>query len=106
MSTVLYESTSKQAVGDTIQLSDSLSNYSQVTFVTSLYEDNPDIGGVIHHIYVQIDSPNTAFTIDSDIDDITAEYGFSISGNTLTVTSKTSENWNTSMIGISQIIGY
>jgi hypothetical protein len=105
---ILYESEAKQAKNDTIQLSDSLSNYNQVTFIVTLYEDNEDVGGIKHNIYQQIKSPSTStFGITAYINSIHSTWMFQKSGaNNLIINDKSSENWDNSKIGISKIIGY
>lgn len=106
--TILYESEAKQAKNDTIHLSDSLSNYSQVTFIVTLYEDNEDVGGLKHNIYMQIKSPSTnLFGFTAYINSIHSTWMFQKSGtNDLIINDKSSENWDNSKIGISKIIGY
>lgn len=106
--TILYESEAKQAKNDTIQLSDSLSNYTQVTFVVTLYEDNEDVGGIKHNIYQQIKSPSTTtFGFTAYINSIHSTWMFQKSGTSdLIINDKSSDNWDNSKIGISKIIGY
>ena len=104
---ILYESESRQAKNDTIQLSDSLSNYSQVTFIVTLYEDNESVAELKHDIYTQIETPTlSTFGVTANIDVIESSWLFSISETSLTITDKSSEEWDNSMIGISKIIGY
>lgn len=105
---ILYESESRQAKNDTIQLSDSLSNYTQVTFIVTLYEDNEDVGGIKHNVYVQIKSPSTiTFGFMAYINTIHSTWMFQKSGTSdLIINDKSSDNWDNSMIGISKIIGY
>lgn len=105
--TILYESEAKQAKNDTIQLSDSLSNYNQVTFVVTLYEDNESVAELKHDIHTQIETPtSSAFGVTANIEEIESSWLFSILGTSLTITDKSSDNWDNSMIGISKIIGY
>ena len=105
---ILYESEAKQAKNDTIHLSDSLSNYTQVTFIVTLYEENEAVGGVKHNIHVQIKSPSTStFGFTAYINTIHSTWMFQKSGTSdLIINDKSSENWDNSKIGISKIIGY
>lgn len=105
---ILYESEAKQAKNDTIHLSDSLSNYSQVTFIVTLDEDNEDVGGLKHNIYMQIKSPSTnLFGFTAYINNIHSTWMFQKSGTSdLIINDKSSENWDNSKIGITKIIGY
>ena len=105
---ILYESEAKQTAGSQIQLSDSLSNYSQITFIITLYEENEAVGGVKHNIHVQIKSPSTnIFGFTAFINTIHSTWMFQKSGTSdLIINDKSSENWDNSKIGISKIIGY
>lgn len=105
---ILYESEAKQETGKRFDLSDSMANYSQITFIVTLYEENEAVGGVKHNIHVQIASPQSMyFDVDGSIDEIVSHWQFSASNKSrLFVTEKTASGWNNSKIGISKIIGY